>query len=59
MRVTSKATFLGLPLFELALGEPGLGPHLKGPARAWIAVGDIALSPFLAIGGAAQAAGGR
>jgi hypothetical protein len=53
MRITSTASFLGLPLFELALGETGLGPNLKGPARAWIAVGDLAISPFLAVGGLA------
>jgi hypothetical protein len=53
MRITSDASFLGLPLFELALGETGPGPDLKGPARAWIAVGDLAISPFLAVGGLA------
>jgi hypothetical protein len=53
MRITSTASFLGLPLFELALGETGQGPHLKGPAHAWIAVGDIAISPLLAVGGLA------
>ncbi|WP_257304232.1 hypothetical protein [Geothrix campi] len=53
MRLTSKTVFLGLPVFELAVAEVGASPHLKGPARAWIAIGDIALSPFLAIGGLA------
>jgi hypothetical protein len=53
MRITSDASFLGLPLFELALGETGRGLNLKGPARAWIAVGDLAISPFLAVGGLA------
>jgi hypothetical protein len=53
MRFTSGTTLFGLPLFELAVAEMGTSPHLKGPARAWIAVGDIALSPFIAVGGLA------
>jgi hypothetical protein len=53
MRYTSRATFLGLPLFELAAADVTSHAHWKGPARAWVAIGDIAVSPFLAIGGLA------
>ncbi|WP_243321084.1 hypothetical protein [Geothrix sp. SG200] len=53
MRITSKTVFLGLPVFEFAVAEVGASPHLKGPACAWVAIGDLALSPFLAIGGLA------
>ncbi len=53
MRITSPGSFLGLPLFELALGEAGPEPPLRSPARAWVAVGDIAIGPGLSIGGVA------
>lgn len=53
MRYTSSVQFLGLPLVEVAVADVGPSPHRKGPARAWIALGDIAISPFLAIGGVA------
>lgn len=53
MRYTSSARFLGLPLFEFVLAEPGGSRQFKPVAKAWVAVGDIALSPLLAIGGLA------
>jgi hypothetical protein len=53
----SRATFLGLPLIHVNYEGPIVhGPHdpLRfGIAKGWIAIGNIAISPFLAIGGMA------
>jgi RNA polymerase sigma factor (sigma-70 family) len=49
----SKIRLLGLPLFAIAWGDQsGYRPR---KVCAWIAVGDIAVSPFLAFGGFAFA----
>ncbi len=46
----SKLRFLGLPL--IAVGCGGSDPGSVGPRKAvgWLAAGDIAISPFLAVG---------
>jgi hypothetical protein len=46
----SKLRFLGLPL--IAVGFGGSDPGSFGPRKAvgWLAAGDIAMSPFLAVG---------
>jgi hypothetical protein len=48
----SRATLLGLPLFQLTIGPPPGGDSgSRGIARAWVAVGDIAFGALLAVGG--------
>jgi RNA polymerase sigma factor (sigma-70 family) len=51
-RVESRARFLGLPLFCYASGGLDVGAAQQ-IARGWVAVGDMAVSPLLAIGGVA------
>jgi hypothetical protein len=51
MLYTSSARFLGLPLVEIMFGGSG-GRRF---ARAWIAVGDVALGPLFAFGAFALA----
>jgi zinc protease len=51
----SKARFLGLPLYCHSLKWLDVGPAKAPAARAWIAIGDVAISPLLAIGGVAIA----
>jgi zinc protease len=52
-RRESALQFLGLPLYCFtSVGLDG-GPRRSRPAVGWIAVGDIAISPLLAIGGLA------
>ena len=50
---SSKTTLLGLPLFDLAVGPQPGRQGFRGVARGWIAVGDVALGPLLAVGGVA------
>jgi len=45
-RWRSMTTFLGLPLVDIAVSING-----SGRALGWVAVGDLATSPFLAVGG--------
>lgn len=54
----SRASFLGLPLIHVNYGcESGMlhgdyrDPQRFGLAKGWIAIGNVAVSPFLAIGG--------
>jgi len=56
----SRATFLGLPLIHVNYGcEARIvhgsyrDPRRFGLAKGWIAIGNVAVSPFLAIGGVA------
>lgn len=56
----SRATFLGLPLIHINYGtESGIAhgsyrdPRVYGLAKGWIAIGNVAVSPCLAIGGIA------
>ena len=51
----SKARFLGLPLYCYSSSWLDMGRHQSSAARAWIAIGDVAISPLLAIGGLAIA----
>ena len=51
----SKARFLGLPLFAIAWGGNNSDRYRPRTVCGWIAVGDIAISPFLAFGGFAIA----
>jgi RNA polymerase sigma factor (sigma-70 family) len=47
----SKLRFLGLPLLAVACGGSDAGSFRTRKAVGWIAFGDIALSPLLAMGG--------
>jgi RNA polymerase sigma factor (sigma-70 family) len=49
----SRARFLGLPLFAIVWGGSGADRNRSRTVFAWCAIGDIAVSPFLAIGGVA------
>ncbi len=54
-RYSSSWTLFGLPLFAFATGGLDVGSYWTRGARGWIAIGDVAISPFLAIGGLAVA----
>jgi hypothetical protein len=54
-RYASKWRLFGLPLFAFASGGLDIGGYQTRGARGWIAVGDVAISPLLAIGGLACA----
>ncbi len=56
-RYQTRARLFGLPLFAFASGGLDVGSSLAPTrgARGWIACGDLALSPCLAIGGVAVA----
>ncbi|HXG46808.1 MAG TPA: sigma-70 family RNA polymerase sigma factor [Methylomirabilota bacterium] len=49
----SKARFLGLPLFAIAWGGTSSAQPRSRAVCGWLAMGDIAVSPLLAIGGVA------
>lgn len=51
----SKTHLLGLPLFAMAWGGNSSVEHRTRAVCAWIAVGDVAVSPFIAFGGIAIA----
>ena len=51
----SKTRLLGVPLFAIAWGGYSSDKYRAKPVVAWIAVGDVALSPFVAFGGLAVA----
>gem|GEM_PF-6643125 len=51
----SRWRFLGLPLVAFACGGLDAGSHRSRTARAWIAGGDLAISPLLAFCGVAIA----
>jgi hypothetical protein len=48
--VESKTRLLGLPLFGMAWGGTSSDVYRPRNVIAWIAIGDIATSPFLVIG---------
>lgn len=58
-RYESRLRLFGLPLFAYASGGVDAGAAFdrstRRGARAWLAVGDLALSPLLAVGGVAIA----
>src|SRR5262249_46643639 len=47
----SKMRLLGLPLFAIAWGGTSSDRYRPRRVCAWLAIGDIAISPFLAVGG--------
>jgi RNA polymerase sigma factor (sigma-70 family) len=51
----SKIRLLGLPLFAMAWGGTSSDRYHPRAVCGWVAVGDIAISPFLALGGFALA----
>jgi len=51
----SKVRLLGLPLFAMTCGGTSSDRYRPRTVCGWIAVGDIAVSPFLAFGGVAVA----
>jgi hypothetical protein len=51
----SRWHFLGLPFFAMAWGGSSSDQYRPRKVYAWIAIGDIAISPFLAFGGFAIA----
>jgi RNA polymerase sigma factor (sigma-70 family) len=53
--VESRPRLLGLPLFAMEWGGHRMDHYRPGMVCAWIAVGDTAISPFLAFGGLAVA----
>jgi hypothetical protein len=53
MEYKSEKTLLGLPLVHIKGSTYHEGQRKIGIARGWIAMGDIAISPFLALGGIA------
>jgi RNA polymerase sigma factor (sigma-70 family) len=54
-RYESSKRFLGLPLYSIAPPSLDAGASRPRTARGWIAVGDMAISPLIAIGGVAVA----
>ncbi len=53
--IESRLRFLGLPFFAMAWGGSSSDQYRPRTVCGWIAVGDIAVSPFLAFGGFAVA----
>jgi hypothetical protein len=53
MNYKSSVTLLGLPLVHVAIGSPEGSPGVRGIAKGWIAVGDIAFGVAFALGGLA------
>jgi RNA polymerase sigma factor (sigma-70 family) len=53
----SRVRLLGLPLYAVSMSslDAGAGTHRTRTVYAWIAVGDVAISPLLAFGGIAIA----
>jgi len=54
-RYESARRFLGLPLYSIALPSLEVVAPRTRPARGWIAIGDVAISPLFAAGGLAIA----
>jgi hypothetical protein len=49
----SPISLFGLPLVHVAIGPPEGSPGVRGIAKGWIAVGDIAFGVVFALGGLA------
>jgi hypothetical protein len=58
MNYKSSVTLLGLPLVHVAIGSPEGSPGVRGIAKGWIAVGDIAFGVAFALGGLASGVSG-
>jgi len=56
MNYKSSIRVLGLPLVHIAIGPPEGSPGVRGIAKGWIAVGDIAFGIVFALGGVAVGA---
>ena len=56
MNYKSSTRLLGLPLVHIATGPPEGSPGVRGIAKGWIAVGDIAFGIVFAFGGLAVGA---
>lgn len=54
-RWETRARLFGLPLVSFASGGLDAGDYSVRGARGWIAIGDLAISPLLGIGGVAVA----
>jgi hypothetical protein len=55
VRWTTRRRLLGLPVVAFASGGLDAGEYATRSARGWIACGDLAISPLIAVGGAAIA----
>jgi hypothetical protein len=53
MQYKSSVVFLGIPLVHVAVGPAPGTTAVRGIARGWIAVGDIAFGILVALGGVA------
>lgn len=53
MNYKSSIRLLGLPLVHVAIGPPEGSPGVRGIAKGWIAVGDVAFGIVFALGGLA------
>ena len=53
MNYKSPISLFGLPLVHVAIGPPEGSPGVRGIAKGWIAVGDIAFGVVFALGGLA------
>lgn len=53
MNYKSSASFLGLPLVHIAIGPSENKSAVRGIAKGWIAIGDIAFGVLFAMGGVA------
>jgi hypothetical protein len=49
----SSRSLLGLPLVHVAIGPPDGSSGVRGIAKGWIAIGDIAFGVLFAVGGLA------
>ncbi len=52
-RFRSKGSLLGLPLIHINTGTVVEGKYKRATAKGWLAFGDVAISPFLAMGSVA------
>ncbi|HEY7758376.1 MAG TPA: hypothetical protein VIA64_03070 [Burkholderiales bacterium] len=53
MEYRSSTSLLGLPLVHVAVGAIRDGKPVRGIARGWIAIGDVAFGVLLSVGGIA------
>jgi hypothetical protein len=51
MNYRSGASLFGLPLVHVAMGQIVDGQYRRGIARAWVAIGDVAVGALFAAGG--------